>query len=89
MVMVSAEVLVVGARRGKKRALVAVSVAEVGGLAAAGGGGYFKRKFDGETRARAVRMHRDRLRDRGESKVAARRQVGAGYQRVGQRWTVA
>ncbi len=35
------------------------------------------RKYDGETRARAVRMYRDRLRDRGESMVAARRQVGA------------
>ena len=35
------------------------------------------RKYDGETRARAVRMYRDRLRDPGESMVAARRQVGA------------
>ena|SRR5680860_232153 len=35
------------------------------------------RKYDGETRARAVRMYTDRLRDHGESKLAARRQVGA------------
>jgi transposase len=35
------------------------------------------RKYDGETRARAVRMYQDRLRDREESKVAARRGVGA------------
>ncbi len=35
------------------------------------------RKYDGETRAPAVRMYQDRLRDRGESMVAARRQVGA------------
>jgi transposase len=35
------------------------------------------RKYDNETRARAVRMYRDRLRDHGESKLAARRQVGA------------
>jgi len=35
------------------------------------------RKYDDETRARAVRMYADRLRDRGESKLAARRQVGA------------
>jgi transposase-like protein len=34
------------------------------------------RKFDDETRARAVRMYQDRLRDHGESKVAARRHVG-------------
>ena len=35
------------------------------------------RKFDEETRARAVRMYRDRLRDQNESKLQARRQVGA------------
>jgi transposase len=35
------------------------------------------RKFDAETRARAVRMYRDRLRDHDESKLEARRQVGA------------
>jgi len=35
------------------------------------------RKYDGETRARAVRMYTDRLRDHGESKLAARRHVGA------------
>jgi transposase len=34
------------------------------------------RKFDDETRARAVRLYRDRLRDHGESKIAARRHVG-------------
>ena len=34
------------------------------------------RKFDDETRARAVRLYADRLRDHGESKVAARRHVG-------------
>jgi transposase-like protein len=34
------------------------------------------RKFDEETRARAVRLYLDRLRDHGESKLAARRQVG-------------
>jgi transposase-like protein len=34
------------------------------------------RKYDEETRARAVRMYQDRLRERGESKLAARRQVG-------------
>jgi transposase len=34
------------------------------------------RKFDEETRARAVRLYQDRLRDHGESKLAARRQVG-------------
>jgi transposase len=34
------------------------------------------RKFDDETRARAVRLYRDRLRDQGESKLAARRHVG-------------
>jgi transposase len=34
------------------------------------------RKFDDETRARAVRLYRDRLRDHGESKLAARRRVG-------------
>ena len=35
------------------------------------------RKYDNETQARAVRMYRDRLRDHGDSKVEARRQVGA------------
>jgi transposase len=35
------------------------------------------RKYDAETRARAVRMYRDRLRDHGDSKREARRQVGA------------
>jgi len=35
------------------------------------------RKFDEETRARAVRMYRDRLHDQNESKLQARRQVGA------------
>ena len=35
------------------------------------------RKFDEETRARAVRMYQDRVRDLGESKLTARRQVGA------------
>jgi transposase-like protein len=34
------------------------------------------RKFDEETRARAVRLYRDRLRDHGESKLAARTYVG-------------
>jgi transposase len=34
------------------------------------------RKFDAETRARAVRLYLDRLRDHGESKLAARRHVG-------------
>lgn len=34
------------------------------------------RKFDDETRARAVRLYRDRLRDHGESKLAARKHVG-------------
>jgi hypothetical protein len=33
-------------------------------------------KFDAETRARAVRLYRDRLRDHGESKLAARKHVG-------------
>lgn len=33
-------------------------------------------KFDQETRARAVRMYLDRLRDHGDSKLAARRHVG-------------
>ena len=33
-------------------------------------------KFDDETRARAVRMYQDRLRDHGESKMAARQHVG-------------
>ncbi len=35
------------------------------------------RKYDEESRARAVRMYEDRLRDYGESKVEARRRVGA------------
>ena len=34
------------------------------------------RKFDEETRARAVRLYGDWLRDHGESKLAARRHVG-------------
>ena len=34
------------------------------------------RKFDKETRARAVRMYQDRVRDHDESKLQARRQVG-------------
>src|SRR4029450_10761313 len=34
------------------------------------------RKFDEETRARGVRLYQDRLRDHGESKLAARRHVG-------------
>ena len=34
------------------------------------------RKFDEETRARAVRLYQDRLRDHGESQLAARRHVG-------------
>ena len=37
-----------------------------------------QRKYDSETRARAVRMYRDRLRDHeDESMLEARRQVGA------------
>ncbi len=37
-----------------------------------------QRKYDSETRARAVRMYEDRLRDHeDESKLEARRQVGA------------
>jgi transposase-like protein len=35
------------------------------------------RKFDDETRARAVRLYEDRLREHGESQLAARRHVGA------------
>jgi len=35
------------------------------------------RKFDEATRERAVRLYRDRLEQHGESKVEARRQVGA------------
>jgi len=35
------------------------------------------RKYDSETGARAVRMYLDRLRDHEESKLEARRQVGA------------
>jgi len=35
------------------------------------------RKYDEETRAHAVRMYEDRIRDLGESKVTARRAVGA------------
>jgi len=34
------------------------------------------RKFDGETRARAVRLYTDRLRDHEKSKLAARTHVG-------------
>ena len=34
------------------------------------------RKFDEETRARAVRLYQDRLRDHRESKLAARKHVG-------------
>jgi transposase-like protein len=34
------------------------------------------RKFDEETRARAVRLHQDRLRDHDESALGARRHVG-------------
>ncbi len=35
------------------------------------------RKYDAETMARAVRMYQDRLAERGESKLTARRTVGA------------
>jgi transposase len=35
------------------------------------------RKFDEETRARAVRMYEDRVREFGDSKLGARRHVGA------------
>ena len=35
------------------------------------------RKFDEETRQRAVRMYRDRLAEHGDSKLAARKHVGA------------
>ncbi len=35
------------------------------------------RKFDEETRAQAVRMYQDRIREHGESMAAARRHVGA------------
>jgi transposase-like protein len=35
------------------------------------------RKFDQEMRERAVRMYRDRLEERNESKLEVRRQVGA------------
>ena len=34
------------------------------------------RKYDEETRARAVRLYQDRLRAHGESKLAARQHVG-------------
>jgi transposase-like protein len=34
------------------------------------------RRFDEETRARAVRLYTDRLRDHSESKLAARKHVG-------------
>lgn len=34
------------------------------------------RKFDEETRARAVRLYQDRMRDHGESRLGARRHVG-------------
>ena len=33
------------------------------------------RKYDEETRARAVRMYQERIRDLGESKLTARRAV--------------
>lgn len=35
------------------------------------------RKFDEETRARAVRMYQDRVREHGDSMAGARRHVGA------------
>ena len=35
------------------------------------------RKFDAETRERAVRMYRDRLAEAGDTKIAARKHVGA------------
>ena len=35
------------------------------------------RKFDDETRSRAVRLYQDRLREPGGSKLAARQHVGA------------
>jgi len=35
------------------------------------------RKHDKENRARAVRMYQERIRDLGESKLTARRQVGS------------
>ncbi|SNT53611.1 Transposase [Rhodococcoides kyotonense] len=35
------------------------------------------RKFDQETRERAVRMYNDRRADHGDSKIAARKHVGA------------
>ena len=35
------------------------------------------RKYDEETRARAVRMYQERIRDPGESKLTARKAVGA------------
>lgn len=35
------------------------------------------RKYDEETRGRAVRMYRDRIADHGESMIEARRRVGA------------
>ncbi len=35
------------------------------------------RKYDDETRARAVRMYVDRLRDHEESKLESRRKVGS------------
>lgn len=35
------------------------------------------RKFDQETRERAVRMHEDRLASHAESKLAARKHLGA------------
>ena len=34
------------------------------------------KKYDAETQERAVRMYRDRIEERGGSKVAARRHVG-------------
>ena len=35
------------------------------------------RNFDEETRARAVRLYQDQLRDHDESRLAARRHVGS------------
>jgi len=35
------------------------------------------RKYDDETRARAVRMYQDRVESDGESKLAARKTVGS------------
>jgi hypothetical protein len=41
------------------------------------------RKFDEETRARAVRLYTDRLRDHGESKLAARQRLCCLLERLG------